>query len=58
MIPSALRSAISGRGSGFLAYVELECRILNDPHALQWSGEGADKANAAISANASAVLVG
>ena len=58
-IPTALRSAISAGIGIFLAYVGIKnagfLKFTIDPHTYTVVGEGADKANATISANASAV---
>ena len=58
-IPATLRSAISAGIGVFLAYVGIkECwspKILDWPRYYTVAGEGADKAQAAITANASAV---
>ena len=60
-IPTALRSAISAGIGIFLAYVGIKnagfLKFTIDPHTYTVVGEGADKANATISANASAVPV-
>ena len=58
-IPTALRSAISAGIGIFLAYVGIKnagfLKFTIDPHTYTVVGEGADKGNATISANASAV---
>lgn len=58
-IPNALRSAISAGIGIFLAYVGIKnaglLKFSIDPHTYTVAGEGADKANAAITANSAAV---
>ena len=58
-IPNALRSAISAGIGVFLAYVGIKnaglLKFSIDPGNYTVAGEGADKAQAAITANASAV---
>ena len=57
-IPNALRSAISAGIGIFLAYVGIKnaglLKFSIDPHTYTVAGEGADKANAAITANSAA----